>query len=99
VVTAGTVRRDDVVLVSLDPTRGGEIRKTRPCLVVSPDELNASLNTFIVAPMTSGRHLYPFRIPCRFGGRAGHVVLDQIRTVDHDRLVRQLGRLSPATLS
>jgi mRNA interferase MazF len=99
VVTTETVRRGDVFLVSLDPTRGGEIQKTRPCVVVSPDELNAHLNTFIVAPMTTGGHLYPFRIPCRFAGRAGYVVLDQVRTVDRDRLVRRLGRLSPATLS
>jgi mRNA interferase MazF len=99
VVTVATVRRGDVFLVSLDPTRGGEIRKTRPCVVVSPDELNAYLNTFIVAPMTTDGHVYPFRIPCRFAGRAGYVVLDQVRTVDRDRLVRRLGRLSPATLS
>ncbi len=97
-VTAGTVRRGDVFLVALDPTQGGEIQKTRPCLVVSPDELNTNLRTFIVAPLTTGGHPYPFRVPCRFGGRAGHVVLDQIRTVDRERLVRRLGRLSPATL-
>ena len=98
-VTARTVRRGDVFLVSLDPTRGSEIRKTRPCVVISPDELNSHLNAFIVAPMTTGGHLYPFRIACRFAGRAGYVVLDQVRTVDRDRLVRRLGRLSPATLS
>lgn len=98
-VTVETVRRGDVFLVSLDPARGGEIRKTRPCVVVSPDELNAYLNTFIVAPMTTGGHVYPFRIPCRFSGRAGYVVLDQVRTVDRHRLVRRLGRLSSATLS
>jgi mRNA interferase MazF len=99
VVTVETVRRGDMFSVSLDPTRGGEIRKTRPCVVVSLDELNAYLNAFIVAPMTTGGHAYPFRIPCRFAGRAGYVVLDQVRTVDRDRLVRRLGRLSPATLS
>lgn len=92
------VRRGDVFLVDLDPTRGGEIRKSRPGVVVSPDELNAHLRTFIVAPMTTGGYSYPFRMPCRFGGREGFVVLDQIRTVDRDRLVRRLGRLSPATL-
>jgi len=96
VVTTTPVRRGDVYLVSLGPTLGGEIRKLRPCLVVSPDELNAHLRTFIVAPMTTGEHSYPFRVPCRFQGRTGYVVLDQIRTVDHDRLVRRLGRLGPA---
>jgi len=98
VVTAEVVRRGDVFLVALDPTRGGEIQKTRPCVVVSPDELNNYLRTFIVAPMTRGGHPYPFRIPCRFAGRAGCVVLDQLRTVDRERLVRRLGRLAPGTL-
>ena len=88
------IRRGDVFLVSLNPTRGGEIRKTRPCLIISPDELNAHLQTFIVAPMTSGGHTYPFRVPCRFQSRSGHVVLDQIRTMDRSRLIRRLGRLS-----
>lgn len=92
------VLRGDVYLVSLNPTRGGEIRKTRPCLVISPDELNAHLQTFIVAPMTSGGHAYPFRVPCRFQGRSGHVVLDQVRTVDRSRLVRRMGRLSSTAL-
>lgn len=92
------LRRGDVFLVSLDPTRGGEIRKTRPCVVVSPDELNAHLQTFIVAPLTTGSHPYPFRVPCRFEGRAGYIVLDQIRTVDRERLVRKLGKLTPSTL-
>ena len=92
------VRRGDVFLVSLDPARGGEIQKTRPCVVVSPDELNAYLRTFIVAPLTTGGHPYPFRVPCRFGGRRGYVVLDRIRTVDRERLVRRLGKLSPSPL-
>lgn len=98
-VTAESVRRGDVFLVDLDPTQGGEIQKTRPCLAVSPDELNTNLRTFIMAPMTTDGHPYPFRIPCRFAGRAGHIVLDQIRTVDRERLVRRLGRLSPTTLN
>lgn len=97
-MTAEAVRRGEVFLVSLSPTRGSEIRKTRPCVVVSPDELNAHLRTLIVAPLTTGGHAYPFRVPCRFKGRAGHVVLDQIRTVDRERLVHPLGRLSPGTL-
>ncbi len=88
-------RRGEVFLVSLDPTRGSEIQKTRPCVVVSPDELNAHLRTVIVAPMTSAGQPYPFRVPCRFEKKAGLVVLDQIRTVDRERLVRRLGRLAP----
>lgn len=98
-VAPPAVRRGQVFLVSLNPTRGSEIRKTRPCVVVSPDELNAHLRTFIVAPFTTGAHSYPFRIPCRFRGRPGFVVLDQIRTVDRERLTRSLGRLSPATMA
>jgi len=98
VVTSDAVRRGDVFLVKLDPTQGGEIQKTRPCVVVSPDELNAHLRTFIVAPLTTGGHPYPFRVPCRFQRRAGYVVIDQIRTVDRERLARRLGKLSPPTL-
>lgn len=98
-VTSAAVRRGDVFLVSLNPTRGGEIQKARPCVIVSPDELNDHQNTFIVAPMTSGSHQYPFRIPCRFGGKSGHVVLDQIRTVDRERLNRHLGRLGTPSLT
>jgi mRNA interferase MazF len=93
------VRRGEVFLVNLSPTVGGEIKKVRPCVVVSPDELNANLRTFIVAPMTTGGHSYPFRVQCRFRGREGHVVVDQIRTVDRERLVRRLGRLSARALS
>ena len=92
------VRRGDVFLVSPDPARGGEIQKTRPCVVISPDELNSSLRTCIVAPLTTGGHSYPFRIPCRFEGRSGYVVIDHIRTVDRERLVRRLGKLSSSTL-
>jgi mRNA interferase MazF len=92
------VARGDVFLVTLNPTRGGEIRKTRPCVVVSPDEMNAHLRTFIIAPLTTGGHQYPFRIPCRFQGKTGHVVLDQLRTVDRERLVKRLGAVTPFTL-
>ena len=91
-------RRGDVFLIDLDPTRGGEIRKTRPCVIVSPDELNVHLRTVIVAPLTTGSHSYPYRIACRFSGQSGHVVADQVRTVDRERLVRRLGSLSAATL-
>ena len=98
VVSSDLVTRGDVFLVALDPTLGREIRKTRPCVVVSPDELNGALSTFIVAPLTTGSHPYPFRIPCRFAGKSGHVVLDQLRTVDRARLTKKVGRLGPATL-
>jgi len=98
VVGGEPIHRGEVFLTNLNPSRGGEIRKSRPCVVVSPDELNAHLRTFIVAPLTTGGHPYPFRIPCRFAGRVGHVVLDQIRAVDQERLVRRLGRLAPQTL-
>jgi mRNA interferase MazF len=92
-------KRGDVVLVGLDPTKGKEIQKTRPCLVVSPDELNEHLQTLIVAPMTTGEHAYPFRIGCRFQGKSGYVVADQIRTIDRVRVVRSLGRLSAQTVT
>lgn len=91
--------RGEVYLVELDPTRGSEIRKTRPCLVVSPDELTHHLRTAIVAPMTTGGLAYPFRPNCRFAGRDGRVALDQLRTVDRDRLRKRLGKLTPATLT
>src|SRR5512138_956433 len=78
-------RRGEVHLVRLDPTLGSEIRKTRPCVIVSPDELNAHLQTVIVAPMTTGGRAYPWRIRCRFQQRSGYVVLDQLRTVDRER--------------
>jgi len=91
------VNRFEVYLVALDPTVGREIRKTRPCLVISPDDLNHHLRTAIVAPLTTKGHAYPSRVPCRFQGKTGQVVLDQIRTVDQVRLVKKLGRLSGKT--
>ena len=91
------ISRFEVFLVSLDPTVGGEIQKTRPCLVVSPDELNRRLATVIVAPMTSQGRPYPTRVPCLFQGRKGRIALDQLRTVDKARLVRRLGRLESVT--
>ncbi len=87
------VKRFEVFLVNLDPTIGGEIKKTRPCLVVSPDEMNRFIRTVIVAPMTTKGHAYPTRIPCKFRGREGLVILDQLRTVDRVRLIKKLGRL------
>lgn len=91
------VNRFDVYLVSLDPTVGREIKKTRPCLVVSPDEMNHHIRTAIVAPMTTKGRAYPTRVTCRFKGKAGQVVLDQLRTVDNARFVRKLGRISQKT--
>ena len=91
------VTRFDVFLISLDPTRGSEIRKTRTCLVISPDEMNRNIRTVIVAPMTTKERDYPTRVPCTFNGKSGQIVLDQIRTVDKVCLIRRLGRISPVT--
>lgn len=91
------IRRFDVVLVNLDPVVGREIRKTRPCLVVSPDEMNRHIGTFIVAPMTTKGRPYPTRVPCAFRGKSGQVVLDQIRTIDAARVADRLGRITEET--
>jgi mRNA interferase MazF len=90
------IKRFEVYLVNLDPTLGSEIKKTRPCLVVSPDEMNRHITTVIIAPMTTKGRTYPTRVPCRFHGKDGQVVLDQLRTVDKVRLVKLLGRISAA---
>ena len=89
-------RRFDVFLIALDPTVGKEIRKTRPCLVISPDEMNRHLATILVAPMTTAGSLYPTRVQCRFRGKEGRIALDQIRAVDRSRLIKRLGRITPA---
>lgn len=91
------VRRFDVWLVNLDPTLGSEIKKTRPALVVSPDDMNAHISTVIIAPMTTKGRDYPTRVPCTFQGKSGQVVLDQLRTVDKTRLVKRLGEVEAAT--
>lgn len=91
------VKRFDVYLVNLDPTLGSELKKTRPCLIISPDEMNRYLAAVIVAPMTTKGRSYPTRVPCRFQRKEGQVVLDQIRTVDKTRLVRKLGRIDKST--
>jgi mRNA interferase MazF len=91
------INRFGVYLINLDPTIGSEIKKTRPCLVVSPDEINHNIRTVIVAPLTTRGPSYPTRVPCRFKGKDGQVVLDQIRTVDRSRLVRKLGRIDAKT--
>jgi mRNA interferase MazF len=87
-------KRFDVYLVNLDPTIGSEIQKTRPCAVVSPDEMNRHIGTVIVAPMTTGGKAYPTRVACEFEGKAGLIVLDQLRTIDRTRLIKRLGRLA-----
>ena len=87
------VKRFDIFLVNLDPTIGSEIRKARPCLVISPDEMNRFIATVIVAPMTTKGRDYPTRVACTFKGKHGQVVLDQIRTIDKVRLVKKLGRI------
>ena len=97
-VVRPSIGRGQVHLVRLDPTLGSEIRKTRPCVVVSPDELNDHLRTVIVAPMTTGGRAYPWRPRCRFQGRAGFVALDQLRTVDAERIVKPLGQLAGETV-
>ena len=98
-VTRASRARGDVHLVRLDPTLGSELQKPRPCLVVSPNELNQYLRTVIVAPMTTGGHAYPWRVRCRFQKRSGFVALDQIRTVDQERLVKRLGEIGTGSLA
>ena len=87
------ITRFDVYLVTLDPAEGHEIKKTRPCVVISPDEMNRHIGTVIIAPMTTKGRSYPSRVDCTFQGRQGQVVLDQVRTVDKTRLVKRLGKL------
>jgi mRNA interferase MazF len=89
-------RQGEVWLVALDPVKGSEIRKTRPCLVVSPDEMNRHIATVIVAPLTTTERAYPTRVGIRFGGKTGQAALDQIRTIDKQRLVRKLGEVPKA---
>lgn len=91
------VKRFEVYLVNLDPTVGSEIKKSRPCLVISPDEMNRFIATVIVAPMSTKGRDYPSRISCVFQGNQGQIILDQIRTVDKSRLVKRLGKIGPKT--
>ena len=91
------VKRFEVYLVNLDPTVGSEIKKTRPCLIISPDEMNRHIVTVIIAPMTTKGKNYPTRVSCKFAGKSGQVVLDQLRTVDKRRLVKKLGRIDKKT--
>ncbi|MBF0288726.1 MAG: type II toxin-antitoxin system PemK/MazF family toxin [SAR324 cluster bacterium] len=91
------INRFDVYLVNLDPTQGSEIKKTRPCLVISPNEINWNIRTIIIAPMTTSERDYPTRISCQFQKKTGQIVLDQIRTVDKSRLVKKLGHIGQST--
>jgi len=91
------VKRFDVFLVSLDPTIGSEIKKTRPCVIVSPDEMNTYIQTVIIAPMTTKGRDYPTRIPLTFQGKRGQIVLDQLRTIDKTRLAKKIGNISDMT--
>ncbi len=90
-------KRFEVYLVNLDPTVGSEIKKMRPCLIISPDEMNTHIATVIVAPMTTKGRAYPTRVSCKFQGKDGQIILDQIRTVDKTRLAKRLGTISAAT--
>ena len=91
------MQRFEVYLVNLDPAVGGEIQKTRPCVIVSPDEINRAINTVIIAPLTSGSRNYPSRVACEFDGKSGHVLIDQIRVVSKQRLIKPLGTLDGKT--
>jgi mRNA interferase MazF len=91
------VERFDVVLVRLDPAQGVEIQKTRPCPVISPDEMNRHIGTVLIAPMTTRVRHYPSRVTCTFQGQTGEIVLDQIRAVDKTRLIRRLGKMDEVT--
>jgi len=93
-VKSESVQRFDVYLISLDPTQGSEIKKTRPCLIISPDEMNRHIRTVIIAPMTSTVKNYPSRVTTTFQKKRGQIVLDQIRTVDKQRLIKKLGTIS-----
>jgi mRNA interferase MazF len=88
----------DIFLVSLDPTIGHEIQETRPCVILSPDEMNRHISTVIVAPMTTRSHPYPSRVPVEFKGKRGWIVLDQVRSLDRQRLAARLGRLRPGLI-
>jgi len=93
------IKRFDIFLINLDPTIGSEIRKTRPCVVISPDEMNSHIKTVIIAPMTTKGGSYPTRVPYDFQDKKGQIVLDQIRTVDQTRLVKKIGKIDKSAQS
>lgn len=92
------IKQYDVFLISLDPAIGHEIKKSRPCVIISPDEMNKYISTIIIAPMTSKSHFYPTRVPIKFKRKEGWIVLDQIRTVDKKRLIKKLGKVNQKTI-
>ena len=94
---AMVVNRFDVYLINLDPNVGSEIQKTRPCLIISPDEMNRYIRTVIVAPLTTAGKDYPTRVACKFKKKKGQIILDQIRTIDKTRLIKKLGSIDPET--
>jgi len=93
------IKQYDVFLISLDPTIGHEIKKSRPCVIISPNEMNKYISTVIIAPMTSQSHYYPTRVPVKFKKKDGWVVLDQLRTVDKKRLIKKIGKIEHKTIS
>lgn len=93
------IRQYEVYLISLDPTIGHEIKKARPCVIISPDEMNKNISTVIIAPMTTQSRFYPTRIPLKFAGKEAWIVLDQLRTVDRKRLIEKLGEIDQKTIN
>jgi mRNA interferase MazF len=93
------INQYQIILVNLDPTIGSEIKKTRPCVVISPNEMNKYLNTVVIAPMTTSSKNYPTRIEVNHDGRIGWIVLDQIRTIDKQRIIKDLGGLTKSEIS
>jgi mRNA interferase MazF len=93
------IRQYEVYLITLDPTIGHELKKARPCVIISPDEMNKNISTVIIAPLTTQSHFYPTRIPLKFTGKEVWIVLDQLRTVDRKRLVRKLGKIDQKTIN
>jgi len=93
------IRQYEVYLISLDPTIGHEIKKARPCVIISPDEMNKNISTIIITPMTTQSRFYPTRIPIKFAGKEAWIVLDQLRTVDRKRLIKKLGKIDQKTIN
>ena len=93
------IRQYEVYLISLGPTIGHEIKKARPCIIISPDEMNKNISTIIIAPMTTQSHFYPTRIPLKFTGKEAWIVLDQLRTVDRKRLIKKLGKIEQVIIN
>jgi len=98
VIPAMNILQYNIYLVNLDPTIGSEIKKTRPCVVISPNEMNNNIQTIIIAPMTTKSHNYPTRVNLTFSGKKGWIVLDQIRTIDKGRIIKEIGKLSSSTI-